>query len=189
MTSSRKPHTRPRLLVVDSDVHWRVDAGLILAAEGFDVCLAENGEQAISQYCRRPLALVITELAFGGKEGFEIIEELQRELVCTRFIGTARAGSPTAGLTACTGKQAGRLAVLIKTCSPAQLLSAVREALGESEPVPTPSSPTPSGPVAGPRRSSAQMTRANHTATTIAIDSRLFHHWRERWKGVCLTCG
>ena len=91
------PCTR-RILLVDEDIALRTVLGFLLAEEGYDVYQADNGEQAISLYARRPFDLVVTELKLGGRDGFEVMTEMQRELVCDRFIATARAGWLPAGL-------------------------------------------------------------------------------------------
>ena len=91
------PCTR-RVLLVDEDIALRTVLDLLLAGEGYDVYQADNAEQAISLYGRRPLDLVVTELKLGGRDGFEVITEMQRELVCDRFIAIARSGWLPAGL-------------------------------------------------------------------------------------------
>ena len=85
------PCTR-RVLLVDEDIALRTVLDLLLAGEGYDVYQADNGEQAISLYGCRPFDLVVTELKLGGRDGFEVITEMYRELVCDRFIATARSG-------------------------------------------------------------------------------------------------
>jgi two-component system, response regulator FlrC len=122
-----------RILLVDEDTGLRTVLGLLLAGEGYDVCQADNGEQAISLFCRRPLDLVITELKLGGKDGFEVIVEMRRELVCARFIAATRAGLLPAAVCSRVAEHLGAHCVLMKPFSPLQFLSAVRCALGETD--------------------------------------------------------
>jgi DNA-binding response OmpR family regulator len=126
------PCTR-RVLLVDEDIALRTILDLLLAGEGYDVYQADNGEQAISLYGRRPLDLVVTELKLGGREGFEVVTEMQRELVCDRFIATARSGWLPADLCTRVAEHFGAQCVLMKPFSPRQFLSAVQCVLGETE--------------------------------------------------------
>src|SRR5208282_3102840 len=135
------PCTR-RVLLVDEDIALRTVLGMLLAGEGYDVYQADNGEQAISLYGCRPLDLVVTELKLGGRDGFEVITEMHRELVCDRFIATARSGLLPAGLCTRVAEHFGAQYVLMKPFSPRQLLSAVQGVLGESDTHPCSFSPT-----------------------------------------------
>jgi DNA-binding response OmpR family regulator len=122
-------HSFPRILLVDDDVNLRTTLTRLLTGEGYDVCHADSGEQAISMYGRRPLALVITQLALAGKDGLEIIAEMRRELVCDRFIAIARTGSLPAALYTRLVGHLGAHCVLVKPFLPEHLLAAVRSAL------------------------------------------------------------
>jgi len=126
------PCTR-RILLVDEDIELRTVLCLLLASEGYDVCQTDTGEQAISLFCRRPLDLVITEARLGGKDGFEILVEMRRELVCARFIATTRTGCLPADHCSRMAERLGTHGVLMKPFSPRQFLSAVRCALGETD--------------------------------------------------------
>ncbi len=141
MTRFNIPCTR-RILLVDEDTELRAVLALLLAGEGYDVCQADNGEQAISLFGRRPLDLVITELKLGGKDGIEIIAEMRRELVCTRFIAATRTGALPAEVCSRVVEQLGTQGLLMKPFSPLQFLSAVRATFGETDGQPHPFIPT-----------------------------------------------
>jgi DNA-binding response OmpR family regulator len=119
-----------RILLVDGDVNLRATLTRLLTDAGYDVYHADSGEEAISLYARRPLGLIITQLMLGGKEGFEILAEMRRELVCVRFIATAQAGWLSADLCARVAGHLGAHCVLMKPFLPEHLLAAVRDALG-----------------------------------------------------------
>jgi DNA-binding response OmpR family regulator len=122
------PNFARRILLVDEDIYLRTTLARLLTGEGYEVCHADSGEEAISVYGRRPLALVVTQLVFGGKDSFEIIAEMRRELVCDRFIATARAGWLPADLCARAAEYLGAQCVLVKPFQPEHLLAAVRDA-------------------------------------------------------------
>ena len=125
-----KSRPAPCILLVDEDVGLRAAMARLLADEGYDICQADCGEHAISLYGRRPLVLVITQLVLGGKDSFELIAEMRRELVCTTFIGLARAGWLPNELCARLAGYFGVHCVVIKPFRPEHLLAAVRSALG-----------------------------------------------------------
>jgi two-component system, NtrC family, response regulator AtoC len=128
-----KLHCTRRVLLVDEDIALRTVLALLLAEEGYDVYQADNGEQAISLYGRRPLNLVVTELKLGGRDGFEVITEMQRELVCDRLIATGRSSWLPADLCTRAAEHFGAQCVLMKPFSPSQFLSAVRCVLRETD--------------------------------------------------------
>jgi DNA-binding response OmpR family regulator len=166
-----------RILLVDEDLELRTVLGLVLAAEGFDVCEADNGEQAVSLFCRRPLALVITELKLGGNDSFEIIAEMYRELVCPRLIATARPGWLPADLCTRVAKGLGAQSVLMKPFSPLEFLSAVHGALGETNGHSF--SPTIAFNASRPPLpATMRMTGTLRTAVPSANCTRVWRRWR-----------
>jgi DNA-binding response OmpR family regulator len=124
---------RRRILLVDEDVELRTVLGHLLAAENFDVCEADDGEQAVSLLCRPPLDLVIAELKPADNEGIEIIAEMCRAQACRRFIATVQPGRQTADFYAREAERLGVQSVLVKPFSPRQFLSAVHEAFAETD--------------------------------------------------------
>ncbi|HTY89251.1 MAG TPA: response regulator [Candidatus Acidoferrum sp.] len=188
MRLTRPSFSRLPVLLVDSDERSRTEMSRTLRSEGYAVCEAESGEQAISLCARRPLCLTITELVFGGNEGFEIVAEMRRELVCARFIGTARKGWQPAFPDGCARERIGADLVLFKPFSSALLLSAVREVLGEIESAPIQTSlPRPSPGSGPPARSVAAAAGLRRTETTTDVQGNAFSRWREKLKGVCGT--
>jgi DNA-binding response OmpR family regulator len=125
------PCTR-RVLLVDEDRELRAVLAVLLTDEGYDVYQADTAEQALALYARRPLDLIVTELKLGGRKGFEVITEMSRELVCERFITTARTGWLPADLCRRVAEHFGARCVLMKPFSPRQFLSAVQCVLGET---------------------------------------------------------
>lgn len=76
MTTSRSS-TRPELLVVDDDPKIRQLLARHLKAEGFEVALASNGDEAIYQASLRQPASIVLDLAMPGMGGLEALERLR----------------------------------------------------------------------------------------------------------------
>ena len=171
------PCTR-RVLLVDEDIALRTVLDLLLAGEGYDVYQADNAEQAISLYGRRPLDLVVTELKLAGRDGFEVITEMQRELVCDRFIATARSGWLPAGLCPRVAEHFGTQCVLMKPFSPRQFFSAVYGALGNPDAHTYSFSPTIV--IAAPASPLPVAMKANRTYWSAPSSGICDRTWRRR---------
>jgi len=122
----------PRILVVDNDVNLRIMLALMLAGHGYEVGQADNGEEALSLHRRQPFDLIITELAVGGKDGFQTILELRRGPVRAKVIATARMNWLPADFCLRMAEHLGAHSVLAKPYEPEQLLAAVRSALDKN---------------------------------------------------------
>ncbi len=66
-----------RVLVVDDETQIRRTVGINLRARGFEVDLAETGEQALDLAARRRPDLVIVDLGLPGIGGIEVIEGIR----------------------------------------------------------------------------------------------------------------
>jgi two-component system KDP operon response regulator KdpE len=69
--------TAPRVLVVDDEPQIRRALGINLRARGFDVDLAETGEEALELAARRHPDVVVLDLGLPGIGGVEVIEGLR----------------------------------------------------------------------------------------------------------------
>ena len=65
------PERKPRVLVVDDNEDVRDLLRLHLVAGGFDVEMAENGQQAIDSIASAPPDLMLTDLNMPGMDGSE----------------------------------------------------------------------------------------------------------------------
>ena len=68
---------KPRVLVVDDNEDVRDLLRLHLVAGGFDVEMAENGQQAIDSIASAPPDLMLTDLNMPGMDGFQLIEAVR----------------------------------------------------------------------------------------------------------------
>ena len=71
------PERKPRVLVVDDNEDVRDLLRLHLVAGGFDVEMAENGQQAIDSIASAPPDLMLTDLNMPGMDGFQLIEAIR----------------------------------------------------------------------------------------------------------------
>jgi two-component system cell cycle response regulator DivK len=114
----------PRALVVDDYDDAREMYAEFLAFKGFRVVQAENGLQAVALAASVLPDLIILDLALPDIDGIEVTRRLK---------GTpATAGIPIVMLTANTqsrmleeARKAGCAAVLVKPCTPDELLEVV----------------------------------------------------------------
>jgi two-component system KDP operon response regulator KdpE len=67
-----------RVLVVDDETQIRRTVGINLRARGFDVDLAETGEQALDLAAARHPDVVVVDLGLPGIGGIEVIEGIRR---------------------------------------------------------------------------------------------------------------
>ncbi|MFZ5876106.1 MAG: response regulator [Nitrospirota bacterium] len=63
----------PRVLVVDDDQVILDLLREVLVSEGYDVTVAPNGVDALSQVVDRPFELMITDLGLSGLNGLDLI--------------------------------------------------------------------------------------------------------------------
>jgi two-component system KDP operon response regulator KdpE len=66
-----------RVLVVDDETQIRRTVGINLRARGFDVDLAETGEEALDLAARRRPDVVVVDLGLPGISGIEVIEGIR----------------------------------------------------------------------------------------------------------------
>lgn len=66
-----------RVLVVDDEVRIRRTIGINLRAHGFEVDLAETGEEALDLASRRHPDVVVVDLGLPGIGGIEVIERIR----------------------------------------------------------------------------------------------------------------
>src|SRR5438309_6103252 len=68
------------VLIVDDEPSIRLLCRVNLELEGYRVLEAESLSQARSVLAEERLALVLLDLHIGGESGFDLLEEIRREL-------------------------------------------------------------------------------------------------------------
>lgn len=117
---------RGTILVVDDEESIRKLLQHILAAEGYQIITAANGEEAVQITRGRSVDLVITDLIMPEAEGIETIQTLRSEQPELKIIALSGAFGGTYLRAAV---KLGASATLLKPISRDTLLSTVREVL------------------------------------------------------------
>ena len=68
----------PRILVIDDDVTIRTALSRTLAAAGYQVDVAADGQEGVKKQAAEPADLAVVDLFMPEKEGLETIEELRK---------------------------------------------------------------------------------------------------------------
>ena len=73
-------HQRMCILVVDDELTARLLMRAALEKSGFEVCLAENGEDALRQIRIHPCDLVMLDVEMPGMSGYQVCAQLRHEV-------------------------------------------------------------------------------------------------------------
>jgi len=71
--------SKPTILVVDDDSFLATAYKERLGYEGFNVILAANGEEALSELAKQVPDLMLLDLIMPGLDGFQILREKSRD--------------------------------------------------------------------------------------------------------------
>jgi len=66
-----------KILVVDDEEGARELFSTILSEEGYDIALAENGEEALALFKETPYDLVITDIKMPVMGGLQLLQEIR----------------------------------------------------------------------------------------------------------------
>ena len=75
-----------RVLVVDDDPDMRASVARVLAAAGYAVEVAEDGQQAIDVQRARPAQILITDVFMPARDGLETIQFFRASLLYDSLI-------------------------------------------------------------------------------------------------------
>ena len=67
-----------KILVVDDEEGARELFSTILADEGYEVTLANNGEEALALFKNTPFNLVITDMKMPVMDGLQLLQEIRK---------------------------------------------------------------------------------------------------------------
>lgn len=114
------------VLVVDDETNMQAVMRMVLEGAGYDVILAENGEEALSHAERENLDVVLTDLRMPGMGGEEFVARFRKQRPDVPVIVVTAHG--TIG-SAVKSIQGGATDYLVKPFEPAQLEISVHNAI------------------------------------------------------------
>jgi DNA-binding NtrC family response regulator len=120
-----------RILIIDDDHHILLMIKKMLERAGFEVDLASNGNEGLELLKRMPVDLVITDIIMPEKEGLETIREMKRLRSDLKIIAMSGGGKVSSDNYLNTAKIFGASRVMAKPFSQKQMISAVKDLLGE----------------------------------------------------------
>jgi DNA-binding response OmpR family regulator len=118
-----------RILVVDDEPHIRRVLSAILGSRGYEVMMASDGNQGLSELGNEDVDLVILDLMMPGANGLEILSKIRTDPLRSEtpvIILTAK-GQDTDREAALAG---GANDFLTKPFSPKKLIARIEEILG-----------------------------------------------------------
>jgi two-component system nitrogen regulation response regulator NtrX len=115
-----------RILIVDDEASIRRSLGGILSDEGFEPAEAPDGEAALAQLREGAPDLVLRDIAMPGRDGVQILEEMQRSWPGLPVVMMSGHGTIE---TAVRATQLGAFDFLEKPLSVEKLLLTIRHAL------------------------------------------------------------
>ncbi|HYW42198.1 MAG TPA: PAS domain S-box protein [Bryobacteraceae bacterium] len=121
-----EPRAPRRILVADDDESIRKLFGNTLAAAGYEVELASDGDEVLKTLARHPFDLVITDLVMPNREGLETIVAVRKSGARSKIMAVSGAFD---GAFLETARLLGAAAAVAKPVSPEQLIALVRKLL------------------------------------------------------------
>ncbi|RIL05849.1 MAG: hypothetical protein DCC71_08910 [Proteobacteria bacterium] len=114
-----------RLLIVDDDDSLRESLALVLGAEGYEVALAANGDEALARLDDAAPEIVLCDLRMPGTDGLALLPELARRRPDATLILMSAYGTEELALEA---MRRGAYDYLAKPFQPSEVLLAIRKA-------------------------------------------------------------
>ena len=103
-----------------------------LDRNGFRVCWVRTGEEALAEFTRHPIRLVVLDIGLPGVDGFEVCRKLRANSAVPIIMLTARDEEPDR----VAGLEIGADDYVPKPFSPRELLARVKAILRRAEPAP-----------------------------------------------------
>ncbi len=133
MPATDQPLTPRRLvLLVDDDRDCREMYARFLRAADFDVIEAHNGNQALSKAAEEAPAIVVTDLALPGLDGYQLTRRLRQQTSTSQVPIIAITGYGGFMDDTARALSAGCDAVLTKPCLPDRLLDEIERLLSRA---------------------------------------------------------
>lgn len=119
-----------RILIADDEPNIVISLEYLMKREGFEVCVAEDGEQAVTMIRAEPPDLVILDVMMPKRNGFEVCQEIKSdpELQAVRILMLTAKGRETE---VTKGLALGADAYVTKPFSTKELVERVRAMLAD----------------------------------------------------------
>lgn len=117
----RKPH----ILVVDDELDIREPVGVYLEAQGFEVSLAGNAQDALSLSAQKTPDLAILDIMIGKDDGFSLCREMQKDADIPVIFLSGKSEETERII----GLELGADDYIVKPFNPRELLARVRAVL------------------------------------------------------------
>ncbi len=127
--ADQSTRARRLVLLVDDDRECREMYARFLREAGFDVAEAHNGNQALSKAADQPPAIVVTDLALPGLDGYQLTRKLREASPTEQVPIIAITGYGGFKDDTARALAAGCDAVLTKPCLPDRLLEEIERLL------------------------------------------------------------
>jgi two-component system response regulator AtoC len=114
-----------RILIVDDDDALRESLQLVLAADGYDVGVAQDGPAALLQVEASPIDVILCDLRMPGVDGLELIPQLLQRAPGSTVILMSAYGTAELAIEA---MQLGAYDYLAKPFEPSEVLLTIRKA-------------------------------------------------------------
>ncbi len=128
-----------KLLLIDDDQELCQLLNEYLTAEGFQVDMAHDGEQAIEQVTRDHYAAIVLDVMLPKRSGFDVLKEIRQKYTTPVLMLTAKGDT----IDRVVGLEIGADDYLPKPCDPRELVARLRAVLRRA--TPTPQMPGSSG--------------------------------------------
>lgn len=130
-----------KILIVDDDPGILVLLRALLEREGHSVCEARDGRTALEIYRAAPPDLLVTDIVLPGKEGLDLILELERIHPGIKVLAISGGDRIEPEYYLDLAKILGARATLAKPFAPLEFLRLVRELLQGERPSWSPETP------------------------------------------------
>lgn len=118
----QKELQKGRILVVDDEQSLRIILSQVLTDEGYEVTLAQNGEEGLELFRQDPFPVVFTDIVMGNMNGLELLHEIKQINAETQVIIITSHASLDTSITAL---RAGAYDYLVKPFDDLDMISNV----------------------------------------------------------------
>ncbi len=119
-----------RILLADDDAELCAMLSEYLAAEGFEVTTAHDGDEALARARSGDFDLIVLDVMMPRRNGFDVLRELRAHVLTPVLMLTARGED----VDSIVGLELGADDYLAKPCNPRVLVARIRAILRRAEP-------------------------------------------------------